>query len=146
LRRISPWSVFKVASLFYICLALMVMVAGVLLWNVGRRTETVDQFESLVTRLGAYGRCVPEAEVEPGTEFETDDDCPDGEVIVDGFRIDDGTLFRASLFTGIIFVVAGTAFTVLMTVLLNLLNDVTGGVRYTTVREPTGPPPRSAGR
>jgi hypothetical protein len=129
--------VFKVVVLFYLCVFLMFMVAGVLLWRIGRSTETIDQVEGLVTRLGAYGRCVPEADVEPGTDFETDEDCPDGEVIVEGFRFDDGTLFRAALFAGSIFVVAGTAITVLLTVLLNLLNDVTGGVRYETVREPS---------
>ena len=143
LRFISPWSVFKVAGLFYICVLLMFMVAGVMLWRIGRTTETVDQVEDLVTRLGAYGECVPETEVEPGTDFETDDDCPEGQVIVDGFRFNDGTLFRSALFSGIIFVVAGTLCTVLFTVLVNLLNDVTGGVRYTIVREGTGPPSRS---
>lgn len=138
---------FKIVAMFYICVFLMFMVAGFLLWRIGRTTETVDQVEDLVTRLGAYGRCVPEEEVEPGTDFETDDDCPDGEVIIDGFRFDDSTLFRAALFGGAIFVVAGTAVTVLLTVLLNLLNDVTGGLRYITVRESTGPPPsRSTAR
>lgn len=128
---------FKVVVLFYFCVFLMFMVAGVLLWRIGRSTETIDQFEGLVTRLGAYGQCVPEAEVEPGTDFETDEDCPEGEVIIDGFKFNDGTLFRAALFAGGIFVVAGTAITVLLTILLNLLNDVTGGVRYVTIREPT---------
>jgi Transmembrane domain of unknown function (DUF3566) len=143
LRQISPWSVFKVVVLFYFCIFLMFMVAGVLLWKIGRSTEAIDQLEGLVTRLGAYGQCVPEGEVDPGTAFETDEDCPDGEVIVDGFRFNDGTLFRAALLAGAIFVVAGTALTVLLTILLNLLNDVTGGVRYETLREPS--PERSAG-
>lgn len=143
LRFVSPWSVFKIAGMFYICVLLMFMVAGVLLWRIGRTTETVDQVEDLVTRLGAYGECVPETEIEPGTEFEADEDCPEGQVIVDGFRFNDGTLFRSVLFSGIIFVIAGTLCTVLLTVLVNLLNDVTGGVRYTIIREATGPPTRS---
>jgi hypothetical protein len=136
LRQISPWSVFKVAILFYLCIFLMFMVASVLLWKIGRTTETIDQAEELITRLGAYGRCVPEADIQPGTDFANDDDCPEGEVIVDGFHFNDATLFKAALLGGLIFVVAGTAITVLLTILLNLLNDVTGGVRYETVREP----------
>ncbi|MGH9210594.1 MAG: DUF3566 domain-containing protein [Acidimicrobiales bacterium] len=144
LRQVSPWSAFKVVVLFYFCVFLMFMVAGVLLWRIGRSTETIDQFEGLVTRLGAYGQCVPEGEVESGTDFEADEDCPDGEVIVDGFKFNDGTLFRAVLLAGGIFVVAGTAITILLTILLNLLNDVTGGVRYETIREASperAPPP-----
>ena len=141
LRNVSPWSVFKIVVLFYFCVFLMFMVAGVLLWKIGRSTETVDQVEGLVTRLGAYGECVPRANLAPGDKFETDDDCPDGEVIIDGFAFNDGTLFKSALF-----VIAGTTMTVLLTVLLNLLNDVTGGLRYATVREPVPPPSRSTGR
>jgi hypothetical protein len=146
LRHIGPWSVLKVASLFFFCLFLTFVVAIVLLWNVGRSTETIDQFEGFVTRLGAYGTCTPEGELEPGTAFERDDDCPDGEVLIDGFKLQDGTLFRVVFFGGVIIVVGGTVGTVLLTVLFNLLNDVTGGIRYTTIREPAGgsPPARSS--
>jgi hypothetical protein len=144
LRHIGPWSVFKVAALFYFCLFLTFVVAIVLLWNVGRSTETIDQFEGFVTRLGAYGTCTPEGDLDPGTAFERDDDCPDGEVLVDGFKLQDATLFRVVFFGGVIIVVGGTLGTVLLTVLFNLLNDVTGGIRYTTIREPAGgsPPAR----
>jgi hypothetical protein len=146
LRHIGPWSVLKVASLFFFCLFLTFVVAIVLLWNVGRSTETIDQFEGFVTRLGAYGTCTPEGELQPGTAFERDDDCPDGEVLIDGFKLQDGTLFRVVFFGGVIIVVGGTVGTVLLTVLFNLLNDVTGGIRYTTIREPAGgsPPARSS--
>jgi Transmembrane domain of unknown function (DUF3566) len=145
LRHISPWSVFKVAGLFYVCLFLTLMVASILLWNVGRSTETVDKFEGFISRLGAYGPCEPEDSLDPGTDFERDEDCPEGSVRVGGFKFDDATLFRSALFGGIVLVVGGTAGTVLMTVLFNLLAEVTGGVRYTTVREPGAPPPRSQG-
>jgi hypothetical protein len=146
LRHIGPWSVVKVAALFYFCLFLTFVVAIVLLWNVGRSTETIDQFEGFVTRLGAYGTCTPEGDLKPGTAFERDDDCPDGEVLIDGFKLQDATLFRVVFFGGVIIVVGGTLSTVLLTVLFNLLNDVTGGIRYTTIREPVGgsPPERSS--
>jgi hypothetical protein len=146
LRHIGPWSVLKVASLFFFCLFLTFVVAIVLLWNVGRSTETIDQFEGFVTRLGAYGTCTPEGDLKPGTAFERDDDCPDGEVLIDGFKLQDATLFRVVFFGGVIIVVGGTLGTVLLIVLFNLLNDVTGGIRYTTIREPVGgsPPSRSS--
>jgi hypothetical protein len=146
LRHIGPWSVLKVSALFFFCLFLTFVVAIVLLWNVGRSTETIDQFEGFVTRLGAYGTCTPEGELEPGTAFERDDDCPDGEVLVDGFKLQDATLFRVVFFGGVVIVVGGTVLTLLLTVLFNLLNDVTGGIRYTTIREPGGSPPSRPSR
>jgi hypothetical protein len=136
LWSIDAWSVFKVSALFYICVALIVLVAGTLLWNLARSAGTIDDVESFVTRMGAYGTCTPEAEVPAGTEFETDDDCADGQVLVGGFEIDDGTLFKMFAIGGGVLVVAGSIGNVLMVVLLNLLNELTGGVRYTIVKEP----------
>jgi hypothetical protein len=156
LWRVDPWSVFKVSALFYMCLFLILLVAGTLLWNVGRSSGTIDQFESFVTRLGAYGSCVPEDEVPAGTDFENDEDCPDGRVLVDGFELDDGTIFRAAALGGVVLVVAGSLGNVLMTVLVNLINEVSGGMRYTIIKEPAprqssqpaagaGPPPGPGG-
>ncbi|HEX6166574.1 MAG TPA: DUF3566 domain-containing protein [Acidimicrobiales bacterium] len=142
LWSISPWSVFKVSALFYLCLALIVVVAGTLLYNAGRSVGTIDQFESFVTRMGAYGECVPTAEVPKDAVFETDDKCDEGEVLVGGFAVDDGTLFRAAAIGAGILVVAGSIGNVLLTVLLNLLNELTGGVRHTIIREPV---PRPSG-
>jgi hypothetical protein len=138
LRHISPWSVLKVAALFYICVVITVLVASAFLWQIGRSTETIDQMESFVSRLFSYGECVPRDEVEPGTSFQLDDDCPEGSVLVGGFEIDDGTLFRSVLIGGGVFVAAATLGTVLLVVLFNLLSDVTGGVRYTVARGSVG--------
>jgi hypothetical protein len=115
-------------------------VAGTLLWNVGRSVGTIDDVESFVTRMGAYGTCTLKAEVPAGTEFEQDDDCAEGEVLVGGFTFDDGTLFRVAAIGGGILVVAGSIGNVLMVVLLNLLNELTGGLRYTIVKEPIARP------
>jgi len=142
LWSIDPWSVFKLSALFYLCLGLIILVAGTLLYNAGRSVGTIDQFESFVTRMGAYGECVPTAEVPEGTAFEEDEDsCDDGQVLVGGFVLDDGLLFRAAAIGGTILVVAGSIGNVLLTVLLNLLNEVTGGLRHTVVREPVPRPP-----
>ena len=133
---------FKVSALFYFCLGLIILVAGTLLYNAGRSVGTIDQFESFVTRMGAYGECVPTAEVPEGTEFREDDDkCDEGEVLVGGFVLEDGLLFRAAAIGGTILVVAGSIGNVLLTVLLNLLNEVTGGLRHTVIREPVQRPP-----
>jgi Transmembrane domain of unknown function (DUF3566) len=145
LWSIDPWSVFKISVLFYLCVGLIVLVAGTLLYNVGRSVGTIDQIEGFVTRMGAYGTCTPKAKLPAGTEFETDEDCGDGEVLVGGFTIDDGTLFRAAAIGGAILVVAGSIGNVLLTVLINLLNELTGGLRHTIVREPVARQPQSRG-
>jgi hypothetical protein len=141
LWSIDPWSVFKVSALFYLCLGLIILVAGTLLYNAGRRVGTIDQAESFVTRMGAYGECVPKADVGKGVEFEEDDDkCEEGEVLVGGFTLDDSVLFRAAAIGGAVLVVAGSIGNVLLTVLLNLLNELTGGLRHTVVKEPVARP------
>ena len=140
LWSIDVWSVFKISALFYISLGLIILVAVTLLYNAGRSVGTVDQVESFVTRMGAYGECVPQAQVPEGTEFEEDDDCADGEVLVGGFKVDDGTLFKAAAIGGAILVVAGSIGSVLLTVLINLLNELTGGLRHTIIKEPLEPP------
>jgi hypothetical protein len=141
LWSVDPWSVFKLSILFYFCLALIVLVAGTLLYNGGRRIGTVDQFESFITRMGAYGECVATSDVPEGTAFEEDEDeCGDGEVLVGGFELDDGTLFRTAAVGGVLLVLAGSIGNVLMTVLVNLLNEVTGGLRHSVVKEPVARP------
>lgn len=142
LWSIDAWSVFKVSALFYLCLGLIVLVAGTLLYNAGRRVGTIDQAESFVTRMGAYGECVPQTEVDEGAEFEEDDDkCEEGQVLVGGFTLDDGTLFRVAAIGGAVLVVAGAIGNVLLTVLLNLLNELTGGLRHTVIKEPVARQP-----
>ena len=140
LWSIDPWSVFKISVLFYLSLGLIILVAGTLLYNAGRSVGTVDEFESFVTRMGAYGTCTAKADLPAGTEFEEDDDCGDGQVLVGGFKIDDGTLFKAAAIGMAILVTAGSIGNVLLTVLINLLNELTGGLRHTIVKEPVRRP------
>lgn len=140
LWAIDPWSVFKISVMFYACMFVIMLVAGTVLWNVARSAGTIDEVESFVTRLAAYGECVPEEEVPKGTEFSTDDDCEDeGGVLINGFQVHDDVVFRIAAITGAVFAVAGSLANVLMVVLLNLINEISGGMRYTIIREPTRP-------
>jgi Transmembrane domain of unknown function (DUF3566) len=143
LWHINLWSVFKLSALFYLCLGLVLLVAGTLLYNAGREVGTIDQFESFITRMGAYGDCVPTAEVPAGTEFEEDESCDEGTVLVGGFVLDDGTLFRVAAIGGAVLVVGGAIGNVLLTILVTLLNEVNGGLRHTIIREPVVRPPGS---
>ncbi len=108
-RHVDPWSVLKLSLIFYFCLFLIVMVAGVILWNIASQSGTIDNLESLVEELGS---------------FET-------------FRFEGDTVFRASALAGLILVITGTGLNVLLAVLFNLISDLVGGLRLTVIEEKT---------
>ncbi len=104
-RHVEPWSVLKVALIFYFCL-------WVILLSLAVSSGTVDNVETFVTELFA----------------------------LESFTFNADQIFRASAIGGLVLVVAGAGFTVLMAVLFNLISDVTGGVRFTVVEEETARP------
>ena len=111
-RHVEPWSVLKVALIFYFCLWVILLIAGVMLWSLAVSSGTVDNVETFVTELFA----------------------------LESFTFNADQIFRASAIGGLVLVVAGAGFTVLMAVLFNLISDVTGGVRFTVVEEETARP------
>ena len=102
----------KVALIFYFCLWVILLIAGVMLWSLAVSSGTVDNVETFVTELFA----------------------------LESFTFNADQIFRASAIGGLVLVVAGAGFTVLMAVLFNLISDVTGGVRFTVVEEETARP------
>jgi hypothetical protein len=121
-RRVRLWSVLRVSLVFYVCLWLIVTVAGVILWRVAASGGAVDNVESFMAELLAE----------------------------DSFAIDGGTILRASALSGLVLVVAGTAITVLLALLFNLISELTGGIRVAVVEmetaEPVDAPRRTSGR
>ncbi len=111
-RHVEPWAVLKVALIFYFCLWVILLIAGVMLWSLAVSSGTVDNVETFVTELFA----------------------------LESFTFNADQIFRASAIGGLVLVVAGAGFTVLMAVLFNLISDVTGGVRFTVVEEETARP------
>jgi len=111
-RHVEPWSVLKISLIFYFCLWVIMLIAGVILWNLAVSSGTVDNIEKFVTELFA----------------------------LESFTFNADQIFRASAIGGLVLVVAGSGFTVLMAVLFNLISDVTGGVRFTVVEEETARP------
>ncbi len=111
-RHVEPWSVLKISLIFYFCLWVIMLIAGVLLWNLAVSSGTVDNIEKFVTELFA----------------------------LESFTFNADQIFRASAIGGLVLVVAGSGFTVLMAVLFNLISDVTGGMRFTVVEEETARP------
>ncbi len=111
-RHVEPWSVLKVSLIFYFCLWVILLIAGVILWSFAVGSGTIDNVENFVKELFA----------------------------LESFEFNADEIFRASAIGGLVLVVAGSGFTVLMSVLFNLISDITGGVRFTVVEEETARP------
>ena len=58
------------------------------------------------------------------------------------FQFDATRIFRIYAVGGLVSVVAATGFTVVLSVLFNLISDLTGGVRITVIEEETARPVR----
>ena len=111
-RHVEPWSVMKIALLFYFCMWIILTIAGVLLWRVAQDNEVIDNIEGFIESLFAL----------KSFEFEGDE------------------IFRGAALGGLVMVVAGTGFTVLSAVLFNLISDLMGGIRMTVVEEESARP------
>jgi hypothetical protein len=106
-RRVDAWGVFKISVVFYVILYIILLVAGILLWNLANTTGTVANVEGFARDL--FG--------------------------LKTFEFDGEKLFRASWVLGAILVVAGTGLNVTLAVLFNLISDLMGGVRVTVLEE-----------
>ncbi len=117
-RHIEPWSVLKISLVFYFCLWIIFTIASVMLWSAAVGSGMVDNVEDFIKELFA----------------------------LESFSFDADKLFRASAIAGLLFVVAGSGFTVLMAVLFNLISDLTGGIRISVVELETARPMTRGGR
>ena len=105
IRRIDPWSVLKLAFLFYLCLWLILLFAGIILWTAAVSAGAIDNVEDFVTEL--FG--------------------------LESFEFRGDQIFRGAAFGGVILVLVGTGFSVLLSVLFNLIGDLTGGIRVSVI-------------
>ena len=109
IRHIEPWSVARMAFAFSLALWLILVVASVIIWQVASATGAIDHIESFMAQLLAD----------------------------QSFTVDGGQLLRASAISGVVLVVAGTAFTVLLALLFNLICELTGGLRLRVIEVET---------
>jgi hypothetical protein len=58
-------------------------------------------------------------------------------LVLDNFKFNGDELFRAYAVGGLLMVIIATGFTVLATMLFNLISDLIGGVRVTVIQEET---------
>jgi hypothetical protein len=106
-RRVDPWTVFKISLVFWVLAYVILLVAGVLLWNLASTTGTIGNIEGFVKDL--FG--------------------------LQTFQFDGPKIFRASWLLGAVFALAGTGLNVVAVVLFNLIADLVGGVRITVLEE-----------
>ena len=103
-RHIDPWSVFRVLLVFHVVLYLTLLLTGVLLWNVGNATGTVDNVERFMESFGW-----------------------------DSFKFKGGELFHQAWVLGLFAVVGLTGLAVLVVTTFNLITDLVGGIRFTVL-------------
>ena len=113
IRHIDPWSVFKVSLLLYICLYIAAMIAGVLLWSAAVNSGLIGNVEAFITKIGSY----------------------------EVWQLNGEEIFRRVSVIGLVLMVTGVAFNVLMAIVFNLISDLVGGVRVTILEEDSAPRP-----
>jgi len=109
LRHIEPWSALKVGLIFYTCVWGLSTIAVRILWTTAEDAGTIQKVESFIEDLFA----------------------------LEVFEFDSEQILKIFFLGGLILVVGGTAITVVLVVLFNLISDLTGGVRFTMIEEET---------
>jgi hypothetical protein len=123
-RRIDSWTVFKLSFLFYLCGGLILLIAGVALWNIAGAFDVITNVEKFVQKL---------------FDLQT-------------FKIQAKVIFAYSALAAGVLVLLGTGANVLMALLYNLISDVIGGVQVIVLEEtdidapPSVEPGRGRGR
>jgi Transmembrane domain of unknown function (DUF3566) len=98
LRRLDPWSVLKFSVLFYLCLMLISLLVFAMIWFV---LVNMGVFEEVTRFAGNFNL---------------------------ELTFPAGTVFRWYILIGLFGVVVWSVLTMLLTLLFNLVNDVTGGI------------------
>lgn len=106
LRRIELWSVLKLALILFTCLYLVVLVSLALIWGLLYSTGQVDNVQKFLGQVG-----------------------------LDNFRFYGDQMFRACAAIGAVLVLAGSVLAVLTTALINLISELTGGIRFVVIEE-----------
>ncbi|HEU5150246.1 MAG TPA: DUF3566 domain-containing protein [Iamia sp.] len=111
LRRIELWSVLKIALVFNTIMLGIALGTVALLWALANTTGLVDDLEGFLREAG----------------FED-------------FRFQGERMFEQVAFIGAVGALATTVFMVLAAALLNLIAEITGGIRFVVIEEIVEPP------
>lgn len=109
IRHIEPWSVLKIGLVFYLCVWGMAVIASQALWRTAETAGVIEKVERFIQELFA----------------------------LESFGFDTDKIFRLYMLAGLVLVIGGTALTVVLVVLFNLISDLMGGIRFTMIEEET---------
>ena len=105
-RKVDTWTVLRVSFVFWLCVALISLLAGVFLWAVAGQLDVFSSISKFLESLG----------------------------ILD-FRFHGGVILRAAAVVAVVLVLLATGASVLLAVLYNLISDVVGGVEFVVLEE-----------
>jgi hypothetical protein len=108
-RKIDVWTVFKMSLLFYLCIFLVLLIAGIVLWNIADAFNVIHSVEKFIRSLFDLSKFTFHPEV----------------------------VLQSAALGGLILVLMGTGANVLIAVLYNLISDVVGGVQFIVLEETT---------
>ncbi len=109
-RRVELWSVLKLSLVLYTCFYLAVLGALAVLWGFAYSTGQIDNLQRFL-----------------------------GDVGLENYRFYGDQMFRACAVIGAMLVLAGTIVTVLAAFLVNLISEITGGIRLVVIEEDVTP-------
>lgn len=107
IRKFDTWSVARIAICFHLCMALIFLTAGVVLWEGARSAGFIDKIEKTVRSNLQYKTWV----------------------------IHGSAVFKGALIASVILALVFTVLTVVGAMLYNLLSDVVGGVQIWVLEE-----------
>jgi hypothetical protein len=107
IRRFDTWTVLKVSLCFYFCAVVVLLVAGVVLWNVASTFNVISNVEKFIRSL---------------FDLQT-------------FRLRPWVILEYSGLGGLVIVFLGTGINVLLSVVYNLISDVFGGVQVIVLQD-----------
>jgi hypothetical protein len=106
IKKVNPWSVLRVSIIFYFCLMLVVIFGLAILYMLLDSIGVLDSVSDLLGSVGFGGG---------------------------SFQFQTFSIFRTLFLIGFITVIVGSAFTVFLAFLYNLLSDLVGGLEVTLV-------------
>jgi hypothetical protein len=106
IRRFDLWSVLRFSLIFYLCMFLILLVAGIVLWLVATVTGVRGNIENFISDL-----------------------------IASKFHFLGLQLLRGAAIGGLLLVIIGSAVNMVMAVLYNLISDVVGGIEITVIED-----------
>jgi len=106
-RKIDVWTVLKMSVLFYLCVFLVFMVAGIMLWNIAQAFNVIASVEKFVRSIFDLQK----------------------------FTFRPSVVLQSSALGGLVLVFLATGANVLAALLYNLISDVVGGVQFIILEE-----------